>query len=96
MNLPALDYIGLGFDWLFVVLLAVGYFYVRRKTGGNWIFLILFAVTWAVMGISYIFLVSGTAAGACLITVIRTIGYLLFTATILTTIAELSRLPKSK
>ncbi|HEX7364632.1 MAG TPA: hypothetical protein VF366_05660 [Dehalococcoidia bacterium] len=95
MNIPALDYIGLGFNWLFVVLTLVGYFYLRSQTGKKWIFLVLWASAWGVMGISYIFLVSGMTAGDCTITSIRTIGYLLFTSTIIMAIAELSKLPKA-
>ncbi len=95
MNVPALDYIGLGFTWLFVVLTLVGYFYFRSKTGKKWIFLVLWASAWGVMGISYIRLVSGIAAGDCTITAIRSAGYLLFTATIIMAISELSKLPKA-
>jgi hypothetical protein len=95
MNVPALDYVGLGFTWLFVVLTLVGYFYLRSKMGKKWIFLVLWASAWGVMGISYVFLISGMAAGDCTITSIRTIGYLLFTSTIIIAIAELSKLTKA-
>jgi hypothetical protein len=94
MNIPAFDYIGLGFTWLFVLLLLGGYFYLRSQTGRKWIFLVLWASGWGVMGISYIFLVLGVSAGDCSITLIRSIGYLLYTATILTAIAELAKLSK--
>jgi Na+/phosphate symporter len=94
MNIPALDYVGLGFTWLFVLLLLGGYFYLRSKTGKKWVFLVLWASGWGVMGISYIFLVSGVAAGECSITLIRSLGYLLYTATILTAIAELKKVGK--
>ena len=94
MDMPAMNYIGFGFTWLFVLLILGGYFYVRSKTGRKWVFLILFAAAWGVMGISYIFLVSGVAAGEWSITLIRTLGYLLFTATILTAIAELKKVGK--
>lgn len=94
MNIPALDYIGLGCTWLFVVLTVAGYFYLRSKTGKKWIFMALWASAWGVMGISYIFLVCGEASGDCTVTAIRTVGYLLFTSTIIMAIAELSKLPK--
>ena len=94
MNLPAMDYIGLCFTWLFVLLILGGYFYLRSKTGKKWVFLVLFASAWGVMGISYILFVSGVSAGEWSITLIRTIGYLLFISTILTAIAELKKVGK--
>jgi hypothetical protein len=92
MNVPAMDYIGCGFTWLFVLLILGGYFYILSKTGKKWVFMLIFAAAWFVMGISYIFLIAGVAAGAWSITLIRTIGYVLFLSTILTAIAELVKL----
>jgi len=94
MNIPAMDYIGCGFTWLFVVLILGGFFYILNKTGRKWIFMLLFASAWFVMGISYIFLISGVAAGTWSITLIRSIGYLLYLSTILTMIAELKKVGK--
>jgi len=94
MNIPAFDYIGIGFTWLFVALNLFAYFYIRSKTGKKWAFFIIFTAAWFVMGISYIFLVTGTVAGAWYITLIRTIGYLLFTSAIITAIVELVRMGK--
>ena len=90
MNVP-MNYIGCGFNWLFVLLFFGGYLYTLSKTGKKWIFLLLFGFAWLVMGISYIFLITGTAASECPITLIRTTGYLLFTSAILTAIAELTK-----
>ncbi|MGD0353110.1 MAG: hypothetical protein ABSB38_06405 [Dehalococcoidia bacterium] len=92
MNVPAMDYIGCGFTWLFVLLILGGYFYILSKTGKKWVFMLIFAAAWFVMGISYIFLIAGVAAGAWSITLIRTIGYVLFLSMILTAIAELVKL----
>lgn len=95
MNIP-MNYIGLGFNCLFVLLCLGGYFYLLSKTGKKWVFLLLFASAWFVSAISYIFLISGTAAGDWSITSLRTLNYLLFTATILTAIAELTKLGEKK
>jgi len=90
MNIP-MNYIGLGFNCLFVLLCLGGYFYILNRTGQKWIFLLLFASAWFVSAISYIFLISGVAAGDWSITLLRTVNYLLFTVTILTAIAELTK-----
>ena len=95
MNVP-MNYIGLGFNCLFLLLCLVGYFYVLSKTGKKWIFLLLFASAWFVSAISYICLISGIAATASSITLLRTINYLLHTATILTAIAELAKVGKKR
>ncbi|MCJ7515610.1 MAG: hypothetical protein MUO89_06555 [Dehalococcoidia bacterium] len=94
MSVPAMNYIGCGFNWFFVLLCLGGYFYILSKTGKKWVFLLVFSATWLVMGISYVFLINGVAAGEWYITLVRTIGYVLFMATILTAIAELLKLGK--
>ena len=91
MNIPAIDYIGGTFSWLFVAMLLVGFFYVKSKTGKSWIFLLLFASAWTVMGVSYIFLMTGTPASAAIITGIRSFGYVIYLATILTMLVELEK-----
>jgi hypothetical protein len=96
MNVPAMNYIGCGFNWLFVLLCLGGYFYIINKTGKKWIFWLLFAAAWFVSGISYIFLIVGVASGEWYITLLRTITYVLFLATILTAIAELVKLRKTE
>lgn len=93
MNVP-MNYIGCGFTWLFVLLFLGGYFYILGKTGRKWAFMLLLGAAWLVMGISYIFLITGTAAGEWSITLIRTIGYVLFLAAILTAIVELTKFGK--
>ncbi len=94
MSVPAMNYIGCGFNWLFVLLCLGGYFCVLSKTGKKWIFMLIFAAAWFVSGISYIYLIVGVAAGEWYITLIRTATYLLFLATILTAIVELRKLGK--
>lgn len=94
MAIPAMYYVGLGFNWLFVLLTIVGYFYILNKTGKKWAFILIFATTWIVMGISYIFLVSGATSDEWYITLIRVIGYILFLSTILTAIVELTKVSK--
>ena len=68
-----------------------GYFYILNKTGRKWGFMLIFAAEWMVMGLSYVFLISGVSSGEWYITLIRIIGYLLFLATILTAIVELTK-----
>lgn len=94
MNVPAMDYIGGGFNWLFVLLCLGGYFYILSKTGKKWAFMLIFASAWFVSGISYIFLIAGVDAGIWYITLLRTITYVLFLSTILTAIAELIKSAK--
>jgi hypothetical protein len=94
MSVPAMNYIGCGFNWLFVLLCLGGYFCVLSKTGKKWIFLLIFTAAWFVSGISYIYLIVGVAAGEWYITLIRTVTYVLFLATIFTAIAELRKLGK--
>jgi len=95
MDLPAMYYIGCGFIWLFALLTLGGYFYILSKTGKKWVFMLLLAAAWFVMGTSYIFLVVGVSAGEWYITLIRTIGYLLHLSTIFTAIAELVKMGES-
>jgi hypothetical protein len=94
MSVPAMNYIGCGFNWLFVLLCLGGYLCVLSKTGKKWIFLLIFAAAWFVSGISYIYLIVGATAGEWYITLIRTVTYVLFLATIFTAIAELRKLGK--
>jgi hypothetical protein len=94
MNVPAMDYIGLGFNCLFVLLCLGGYFYILSRTGRKWAFLLIFASAWFVSAISYIFLIAGVAAGEWYITLLRTALYVLFLATILTAITELKKAGK--
>jgi len=94
MDMPAMNYIGGVFAWIFVLLILGGYFYILNKTGRKWVFMLLFDAAWFVMGISYIFLLMGVAAGEWSVTLIRTIGYVLYLAMILTAIAELAKLGK--
>ena len=94
MNVPAMNYIGLGFNCLFVLLCLGGYFYVLSKTDKRWVFLLIFASAWFVSAISYVFLIAGIAAGEWYITLLRTILYILFLATIVTAIAELMKVDK--
>jgi hypothetical protein len=94
MNIPAMNYLGCGFIWLFVLLTLGGYFYILSKTGKKFVFMLILTAAWFVMGISYIFLTVGVAAGEWYITLIRTIGYMLHLSAILTAIAELVKLGK--
>ena len=94
MSVPAMYYVGCGFNWFFLLLTLGGYFYILRKTGKKWVFMLIFAAVWMVMGISYVFLVSGVSSGEWYITLIRVIGYVLFLAMILTSIVELTKLGK--
>ena len=94
MSVPAMYYVGCGFDWFLMLLTLGGYFYILRKTGKKWVFMLIFTVEWMVMGLSYVFLISGASAGEWYITLIRIVGYVLFVAMILTMIIELAKLGK--
>jgi hypothetical protein len=96
MNVPAMDYVGCGFDWLFVLLCLGGYFYILSRTGKKWAFILIFSAAWFVMGISYIFLIGGVSSDEWYITLMRTSGYALFLAAILTAIAEMIKVGKKK
>ena len=91
MNVPAMYYVGCGFNWLFVLLSLVAYFYIFSKTGKKFTFLPVFATAWLASAISYVLLISGASAGEWYITLIRIITYALFLATLSTLIVELSR-----
>ena len=94
MSVPVMNYVGCGFNWFFVLLCLGGYFYILSKTGKKWVSLLLFPAAWLVMGISYIFLISGVSSDEWYITLIRVIGYVLFLAMILTAIVELTKFGK--
>ena len=94
MSVPAMYYVGCGFDWFFVLLTLGGYFYILRKTGKKWVFMLIFAAMWVVMGLSYVFLLSGVSSGEWYITFIRIIGYVLFLVMILSMIVELTKFGK--
>ncbi len=96
MHVPVMNYVGCGFDWLFVLLCLGGYFYILSKTGKKWVFMLIFSAAWFVMGISYIFLIGGVSSDEWYITLLRTSGYALFLAMILTAIAEMIKVGKKK
>jgi len=84
-------YVGLGFNSLFTLLTIGGYFYILSKTGKKLIYLPIFATGWVASIISYLLLIGGVSAGEWYITLNRAIIYVLFLATILTLIVELSK-----
>jgi len=86
-----MDYVGCGFDWFFVLLSTGAYFYALSKTGKKWFFLLIFATGWIFFGVSYLLLIGGVSAGEWYITLIRTIGYALFTAMLFSLIVELTK-----
>ncbi len=94
MNIPAMYYVGFGFNLVFVLLCIGGYFYMLNKTGKKWGFIVIFASAWALSDLSYIFLISGVSSGEWYITLIRVIAYVLFLSTILTAIFELTKFEK--
>ena len=91
MNVPAMYFVGCGFNWLFVLLSLSAYFYILRKTGKKLAFLPIFASAWGASGISYVLLIGGASAGEWYITLIRIITYILFLTTLLTLTVELAR-----
>jgi hypothetical protein len=95
MDVPAMYYIGCGFNWLFVLVSVGGYFYIMKKTGHKWIFTLLFAAAWAVSGLSYIFLINGTSSDEWHITLLRVVTYVLFLAMLLSLIIELVKSKKN-
>ena len=95
MNVPAMYYVGCGFNWLFVLLCIGGYFYILNKTGKKWSFILIFAAAWLVSGLSYIFLINGSPSGDWYITLLRIITYILFLTMISSLIVELMKFGKS-
>jgi hypothetical protein len=91
MNVPAMYYVGLIANVIFLALSIFSYFYISRKTGVKYLFLIIFAVGWLFSALSYVFLVAGSSADIWYITVIRVVFYVTFLATIVSLIFELSR-----
>lgn len=89
MDVPAMHYVGCGFNWLFVLVSLGGYLYIMNKTAIRWNFLLVFATAWAISGFSYIFLINGVEAGEWYITLLRVITYILFLATLITSFAEI-------
>ena len=95
--MPAMYYVGCAFNWFFVLLCLGGYFYTLSKTGKRWVFWPIFAAAWAVFGASYLVLIIGdVSSGEWYITLIRTIAYVLVTATLFTLIAELIKAKQKK
>ena len=95
MDIPAMYYVGCGFNWLFVLLSVGGYFYILSKTKKKWAFILTFAAAWIVSGISYIFLINGVSSGEWYITLLRVIAYIFFLTTLLVLIVELVKLRSS-
>ncbi|MFC2058313.1 hypothetical protein ACFLTS_01530 [Chloroflexota bacterium] len=91
MSVPAMNYVGCGFDWLFMLLCTGGYFYTLKKTGKRWNFWLIFAASWVVFGVSYLLIISGIPSREWYITMLRVIGYVLVTATIFSLIVKLSK-----
>jgi len=94
MNVPAMYYVGCGFNWLFVLLSIGGYFYILNKTSKKWGFILIFASAWMVSGLSYILLINGVSSGEWYITLLRVIAYILFLTMLLTIIVELVKFGK--
>ena len=91
MSVPAMHYIGCGFDWLFVLLCIGGYFYTSTKAGKKWAFWLIFAAAWTVFGISYSLMINGIPAGEWYITLLRITGYVLFTVAIFSLISKIRK-----
>lgn len=96
MSVPYMYYVGLVSNLVFLLLSIFGYLYISNKTGKRYLFVILFAASWLVSGLSYVFLVSGTPADEWYITLIRIITYILFLNTIISLIVELARFKKAE
>jgi hypothetical protein len=94
MNIPVMYFVGLISNLVFLVLSIWGYFYVVRKTGNKFLFIILFAAAWLVSALSYILLISGTPADVWYITCIRITNYILFLAATVSLIVELIRIKR--
>ena len=91
MDIPVMYYAGLVSNLIFLVLTIFSYFYISRKTGKKYLFLILFAIAWAFSSASYAFLVAGTSADIWYITTIRLIFYVFFLSMIISMTIELSK-----
>jgi hypothetical protein len=93
---PAMYYVGLIFNLIFLLLGIFGYLYILRKNGEKYLFIILFVISWLWYALSYVFLISGASSNEWYITVIRIVGYVFNVAALVSLIVELSRLRKAK
>jgi hypothetical protein len=91
---PAMYYVGLIFNLIFLLLGIFGYLYILRRNGEKYLFIILFVISWLWYALSYVFLISGAYSNEWYITVIRIIGYVFNVAALVSLIVELSRLRK--
>lgn len=96
MNVPAMYYVGLISNLVFLALSIFAYFYISGKTGSKYLFLIIFVVGWLFSALSYVFLIAGASADIWYITLIRIVFYITFLATIISLIIELSRSKKAE
>jgi len=94
MSFVGMYFIGGAFNLAFFILSIIGYFYIARRTGNKFIFWLLLASAWLVSFISYIFLIFGSPSDVWYMTLIRTVTYLLFLATIINMFLELGRFKK--
>jgi len=93
--MPAMYYVGLISNLIFLLLGIFGYVYILRKTGEKYLFIILFTTAWLLSSISYVLLISGASADQWYITAVRIVSYVFFLATIVSLIIELSTLRKT-
>ena len=94
MDAPAIYYVGLTFNLLFLLISIGGYFYITNKTGKKCYFFLLFAAAWMVSGLSYVFLINGVASSEWYITLLRVMTYIIFLTMLLDLILELTKFGK--
>jgi hypothetical protein len=93
---PAMYYVGLIFNLIFLLFGIFGYLYILRRNGEKYLFIVLFVISWLWYALSYVFLICGASSNEWYITVIRIIGYVFNVAALVILIVELSRLRKAR
>ena len=94
MSFVGMYFVGGVSNLVLLILSIIGYFYIARKTGNKFIFWLLLASAWLVSFISYILLIFGSPSDIWYMTLIRTVIYLFFLATIINMFLELGRFKK--
>lgn len=84
MSQPAMYYVNVCFAWILVVLSISGYFYVSKKIGEKLVFWPIFAASYVVFGISHTLILTGTSADEWYMTLLRVLGYVLMTSSLIT------------
>jgi hypothetical protein len=75
MDSPVIDYINLGFSWFMVVVSIWGYVAISRNKQQKWGFWFYFGLAWALLGISYIYILNDVAPDTLYVLALQIAGY---------------------